>query len=132
MGDVALAHAQHVVQAQFAVALLHQKRARVEQEDRGEEDHDPDAEIQHHDQAVAAGHRADGRVAGQVGEHGGDGGHRAAGEQIGRVQAALLADVVRGQARIQREIHARSPPVVSSVSVSAIFWYMASRLMSPR
>ena len=119
--DVALAHAQHVVQAELAAAAAHEERVCVEQKQAGEHAYDDAAHPHQRRHRIAAAY-ADQYVAvmqecDDIKHHD----HARAGEYIGQRHAPVLAQAVDGQLGIKADFHARSPPVASMVSVSEIF-----------
>ena len=117
-GDVALAHAQHVVQAELPAAAANQERMGVKEEDQGEKSDDHAAEAHDQGRAAAAGHLRQyrgHRQAHEDVEHGGDAG---AGQQVRQVQPAVLLHARPRQTGVKSAVHRASPPACSMVRVS--------------
>ena len=119
-GDVALAHAQHVVQAELPAAAADEERMGVKQEDQGEKGDDHAAKAHDKGGAASAGHlgqQCGHRQAHENVEHGGDAG---AGQQVRQVQPAVLLHARPRQTGVKSTVHCASPPACSMVSVSEI------------
>ena len=119
-GDVALAHTQHVVQAELPAAAADEERMGVKEEDQGEKGDDHAAETHNQGRTAATGHLGQHRGHRQAHkdvEHGGDAG---AGQQIRQVQAAVLLHARPRQTGVKSTVHCASPPACSMVSVSEI------------
>ena len=118
---VALAHAEDVVEAEFAPAPPDEEGVCVKQENhRKDQQHDV-AERHDHAEVVAAGERPE-RIRPREGrENVADRRHQRAHREIRPVHAAVLPHPVDGEAGIEGSFHFRSPPVASTVSVPAIF-----------
>ena len=93
----------------------------VKQENAGEHRNDPTAELHRHARRVAAARGIDERTLREERDDVEHGDHADAGEDVGRVETLIFADAVHRQLWEKFQLHARSPPVVSMVSVSAIF-----------
>ena len=120
--DVALFHAENIIKPKFLFAPPDEKRVGVKQENAGEHRDDPTAELHRHARRVAAARGIDERALREERDDVEHGDHADAGEDVGRVEALIFADAVHRQLWEKFQLHARSPPVVSMVSVSAIFW----------
>ena len=119
--DVALRHAQNVVQAEFAFAAANQERMCVKQEDHGE-DHDHNlAHAQHGKRRIAVQCELYRFISGQIRHDVENHRDAHAGEQVRKIHAPVFANAVQRQSGIHALLHRRSPPVASSVSVSEIF-----------
>ena len=117
--DVPLVHAQHIVKAEFLVALPDQEGIGIEQKQQGKgTDHDA-AQPHHNNRPAAAPDGGHPRGIGHCVENVEDHDHDAAGEQIGEIQLLVFPDAVPGQSAIKCS-HACSPPVAKVVSVSEI------------
>ena len=121
-GDVALAHAQYVVQAELPFPAPHQEGVGIEQEQQREHGDDHRAQPQYYGTAAAAGHILQHRRAGQPHEDVEHQHHTAAAQQVRQVQSLVFHHARPGQAGVQRLFHTRSPPDCSIVSVSVMRW----------
>ena len=104
-GEVALAHAENVVEPQLLRAALHEKAVRVEEENEREQAHHEQADGHERGQVHVALVLGQIPGAGQRAEDVERGDGARDGQQIGDVVAAVLFEVLRGQARIEALIH---------------------------
>ena len=124
--QVALAHAQDVVQAELPLSPADQEGICVEQEDQREDRDDERAQHQDRLHDLPAAEGEEDLVVRQERDDVVHRGHADAGQQIRQVELAVLRDAGPGQAAVQAP-HRRSPPssgapvVVSSVSAWEIF-----------
>lgn len=119
--EIALVHAQDVVEAEFPVAPPGQKGIGVEHKQQGEYGDDDGAQQKDHRHGVAAPHIAHHRGIGQAVQDVEHHHHAPAGQEIGQVQPLVLPHPVQGQAEIKALLHLASPPVARIVRVSEIF-----------
>ena len=115
-------YAENIIKPKFLFAPPDEKRVGVKQENAGEHRNDPAAELHRHARRVAAARGIDERALREERDDVEHGDHADAGEDVGRVEPLIFADAVHRQLWEKFQLHARSPPVVSMVSVSAIFW----------
>ena len=119
-GDVALAHAQNVVEPQLLVPPLHEKAVGVEEEDHRKDAHEKHADAHEYAQILIANPVGKIRRAGQ-GEHDiEDGGGEENGEKVGKVKFTVVFQALPGELGVEG-FHALSPPAVSTVRASVIF-----------
>ena len=120
-GDMPLAHAQHVVEPQLPLAAADQEGIGVKQKDQREKRDDPRSQDQHGRQRAAAVHPSDLLGIPQRDQDVPDHRHHGAGHEIRQIQPSVLPHAHPGQPPVQSPFHAL-PPVISTVSVSVIFW----------
>ena len=118
--DIFLGHAKHIIKAEFAVSAPHEKRIAVKQKQHGKQGNDGGAHRQH-----PAQHRSSPDLVQRcrIGEEEQKIAHHAkkcAAEEKRNGKAAVFPQAVGCKARIEKQLHCLSPPVVSIVSVSEI------------
>ena len=117
--QVPLTQTQDIVQAELHLPAAHEEGVGVKEKDHGEQ---ADDEHAHTQAALHRGAPSDGVQLGQVPQVAHDVAHQhhpGAGEEIGEIEAAVFPKTAQSQLGI--EPHACSPPVESTVRVSAIF-----------
>ena len=120
-GNITLAHAQHVIQAEFPLPATNQEGIGVQKEDGAENPHNPAAQGKHGLHLFPAPdtrqHGGILQIADDVKHHD----HARAGEQIGHVQPCVFANTVYRQFCVKAHPHCASPPDCSMVKVAVIF-----------
>ena len=105
-GEVPLAHAQDVVEAQLLLALLHQEAVDVQQQHRGQHPRHEHPDL-HHDQHVGkAPHLQHAGVGAQGGHDVKGGSEPRQGQQVGDEKAVVLPHPPGGQLGIKAVTHA--------------------------
>ena len=122
-GEIALAHAENVIESELMLAPADEKRVGVVQEDgRKNKDHQT-AEIEDDAGAVGAfGHQCAGLLRAEKREDIEHHHHADAREQIREEKPFVFAQTVPRKARIESGFHRVSPPPASIVSVSEMRW----------
>ena len=100
-GDVPLAHAQDVVEAQLFFSLLHQKAVDVQQQNGGQDARHEHADLHHHHHIGEAPHVQHAGVGAQGGHDVKGGGEPCQGQQVRDKEPAVLAHPLGGQPGIQ-------------------------------
>ena len=119
-GDVALAHAQNVVEPQLLLPTLHEKAVGVEEEDHGKYAHEEYADAHECAQIFIPDFVWEIRRAGQGDHDIEDGGGEENGEEVGKVKLPVVFQALPGELGVEG-FHALSPPAVRTVRASVIF-----------
>ena len=108
-GDIPLAHAQNVVEAQLLLPLLHQKAVDVEQEYRRQHPRHKHPDLHHHHHVGEAPHLQHAGVGAQGGHDVKGGGKPRQGQQVGEEEAAVLLHALGRQLGVKSVTHASHP-----------------------
>ena len=104
-GDVPLAHAQDVVEAQLFFSLLHQKAVDVQQQNGGQDARHEHADLHHHHHIGEAPHVQHAGVGAQGGHDVKGGGESRQRQQIGDEEAVVLPHTPGGQLGVKSVTH---------------------------
>ena len=118
-GDIALAHAQDVVEAQLLGPALHQKAVGVEKENHRKDAHQEYADLHERAQIGVADLARQIIGPGEGHQNIKDGGSEENGQKVGEVELSVVLQALPGQLGVEA-FHGRSPPVVRTVRASVI------------
>ena len=101
VGDVALFHAEDVVDGKLALALFGEGTVRIKEDDGGKQRHDRHAETEHLTDAAAVLHLTEIRIAREREDDAKQRHDHDAGQQIRQVEPAVFLQIRRRQTRVE-------------------------------
>ena len=101
IGDVALFHAEDVVDGKLTLALLGEGTVRIKEDDGGKQRHDQHAETEHLTDAAAVLHLTEIRIAREREDDAKQRHDHDAGQQIRQVEPAVFLQIRRRQTRVE-------------------------------